>query len=235
MKTRIVRIGNSRGIRIPKALLEQTGLSGDVELHIQEHALLIKAVARPRAGWDQAFKTMAERGDDVVFLGAPFEMVASYGLAFTFGLVGLWPLWFMAFMLSTPVLRALAEHPNLDDLRRPLYATMLAYTERYGLNGRFSAILHRAFVVAVLNAAVLPASIILVRFMGYSNDPTHVSPTVLFSAGWIFAIYVLLLAWSVHIQNRFARIAEERGYPLRELTRRTVRATAVRPRSNIRK
>jgi len=64
----------------------------------------------------------------LVFLGAPFEMVTSYGLAFTFGLVGLWPLWFMAFMLSTPVLRALAEHPNLDDLRRPLYATMLAYT-----------------------------------------------------------------------------------------------------------
>lgn len=64
MKARIVRIGNSRGIRIPKLLIEQTGLSTDVEMVVQGNALVICPLARPRTGWDDAFRGMAAEGDD---------------------------------------------------------------------------------------------------------------------------------------------------------------------------
>lgn len=64
MKTRIVPIDNSQGIRIPKLLLEQTGLSGEVEIRAQKDALLIRSIRKPRAGWAAAFRQMAEQGDD---------------------------------------------------------------------------------------------------------------------------------------------------------------------------
>jgi antitoxin MazE len=66
MKTRIVPIGNSQGIRIPKPLLEQTGLSGEVELSAEDDALVIRPVKKPRANWATAFQTMARRGDDAL-------------------------------------------------------------------------------------------------------------------------------------------------------------------------
>lgn len=66
MKTRIIRIGNSQGIRIPKPLLEQTGLSGEVEISVHDGSLIIKQARKPRAGWAVAFKQMAERGEDAL-------------------------------------------------------------------------------------------------------------------------------------------------------------------------
>jgi antitoxin MazE len=66
MKTRIVKLGNSEGIRIPKLLLEQTGLSGEVEISVQDGSLIIKQARKPRAGWAAAFKHMAENGDDAL-------------------------------------------------------------------------------------------------------------------------------------------------------------------------
>ncbi len=64
MKARIVRIGNSRGIRIPKPLIEQTGLGEDVEIVVQGNALVISPIGRARAGWLEAFRAMARHGDD---------------------------------------------------------------------------------------------------------------------------------------------------------------------------
>jgi antitoxin MazE len=69
MLTRIVPIGNSQGIRIPKPLLEQAGLSGEVEITVKDGTLVIKRVRRPREGWAEAFKGMAERGDDALLDG----------------------------------------------------------------------------------------------------------------------------------------------------------------------
>ncbi len=66
MKTRIVRIGNSRGVRIPKFLLEQTGLRGEVEISAQEGTLIIRPAKEPREGWAAAFQEMARRGDDAL-------------------------------------------------------------------------------------------------------------------------------------------------------------------------
>ncbi len=66
MKTRIVRIGNSQGIRIPKPLIEQTGLSGEVEISVHNGSLVIRRAANPRDGWAEAFRDMAQRGDDAL-------------------------------------------------------------------------------------------------------------------------------------------------------------------------
>jgi antitoxin MazE len=66
MKTRIVPIGNSQGIRIPKPLLEQTGLAGEVEINAENGALVIRSAKKPRANWTAAFQEMARRGDDAL-------------------------------------------------------------------------------------------------------------------------------------------------------------------------
>ena len=66
MKTRIVRIGNSQGIRIPKPLLEQSGLEDEVELEVRPDEIVIRAASRARADWDNAFQRMASQGDDVL-------------------------------------------------------------------------------------------------------------------------------------------------------------------------
>jgi antitoxin MazE len=63
-KTRIIRIGNSRGIRVPKVLLDQAQLPEEVELVAEPGRLLITAARRPRAGWAEAAEVMHERGDD---------------------------------------------------------------------------------------------------------------------------------------------------------------------------
>ncbi len=64
MKARIVRVGNSRGIRIPKALLDEAGLAEDVELHAEPGRIVIETINRPRAGWADAARLMAARGED---------------------------------------------------------------------------------------------------------------------------------------------------------------------------
>jgi antitoxin MazE len=63
-KTRLVRIGNSRGVRIPKAVIEQLGLDDDLELSVQADRLVIRSARRPRQGWAKKAREMHERGDD---------------------------------------------------------------------------------------------------------------------------------------------------------------------------
>ncbi len=65
-KTRIIRIGNSQGVRIPKPLLEQSGLGEEVDLHVEAGCIVIRAARPPRAGWEAAFETMAAEGDDAL-------------------------------------------------------------------------------------------------------------------------------------------------------------------------
>lgn len=64
VKTRIIKIGNSQGIRIPKLLLQQVGLHNEVEVEAQLGQLVIRPVALARQGWEQAFQEMAAQGDD---------------------------------------------------------------------------------------------------------------------------------------------------------------------------
>jgi antitoxin MazE len=64
MKARVIKIGNSQGLRIPKPILEQTGIMDDVEIDVEKNMIIIRPVKNPREGWDEAFKMMRERGDD---------------------------------------------------------------------------------------------------------------------------------------------------------------------------
>lgn len=64
MKVNLVRIGNSRGIRIPKPLLQQCGIAETVELLVRKNQIVLRASRRPRAGWDEAFRRMHAAGDD---------------------------------------------------------------------------------------------------------------------------------------------------------------------------
>jgi antitoxin MazE len=64
MKTRIVRIGNTQGIRIPKLLLQHSNLPEEVELEAEFDRIIIRSAKKPRQDWSAAFRSMAKRGDD---------------------------------------------------------------------------------------------------------------------------------------------------------------------------
>ena len=66
IRTRIVKIGNSQGIRIPKPLLEQSGIEAEVEIEVEGDRLILRKAKQSRFGWDEAFAIMAERKDDVL-------------------------------------------------------------------------------------------------------------------------------------------------------------------------
>jgi len=63
LKAQIIQIGNSQGIRIPKVLLEETGLSGEVDVELHPDGLLIRKAQKPRSGWAEAFRSMKENDD----------------------------------------------------------------------------------------------------------------------------------------------------------------------------
>jgi len=64
MKSRIVQIGNSRGMRLPKVLLEEAQLADEVELQAEPGRIVIRRRNRPRAGWAAAARRMREQDDD---------------------------------------------------------------------------------------------------------------------------------------------------------------------------
>ena len=71
MKTTLIPIGNSRGVRIPKPLIEQCGLGDDIELDVRDGSIIIHSPRRARAGWDKAFAQMARLKDDALVDAAP--------------------------------------------------------------------------------------------------------------------------------------------------------------------
>ena len=62
--TRLIRVGNSRGVRIPKLMIDQAGLGEEVEISVRREGLMIGPVHGRRAGWDAQFAAMAAQGDD---------------------------------------------------------------------------------------------------------------------------------------------------------------------------
>lgn len=71
MKAQIIQIGNSQGIRIPKMMLEETKLVGEVELEVHPDGLLIRSAQKPRGNWEAAFKALADNDDDQVLDASP--------------------------------------------------------------------------------------------------------------------------------------------------------------------
>ena len=68
-RTRIIQIGNSKGIRVPKVLLEQAQLPDEVELEAEHGRLIVRGARGARAGWAEAAKVMRARGDDQLLDG----------------------------------------------------------------------------------------------------------------------------------------------------------------------
>ncbi|MFA6978448.1 MAG: AbrB/MazE/SpoVT family DNA-binding domain-containing protein [Ignavibacteriaceae bacterium] len=66
MKTQVIKIGNSRGIRIPKSLLEQSGLGKEVDIEVREDELIIRSSDKPRKNWAEGFRAMAKQKDDTL-------------------------------------------------------------------------------------------------------------------------------------------------------------------------
>jgi antitoxin MazE len=64
MKARLVRIGNSRGVRLPKTIIEQAGLTEEVELGVRDGAVVIARVISTRSGWAAAASQMRQRDED---------------------------------------------------------------------------------------------------------------------------------------------------------------------------
>lgn len=64
MRAKLVRIGNSRGVRIPKALLQEVDLGEEFEIVAGRDEIVLRPLRRPRAGWEEQFRAMAEHGDD---------------------------------------------------------------------------------------------------------------------------------------------------------------------------
>jgi antitoxin MazE len=64
MRTRLVRIGNSRGVRLPKPLIEEAGLAEEIEIRVRAGTIVIAAVRQPRAGWAAAALEIRRRDDD---------------------------------------------------------------------------------------------------------------------------------------------------------------------------
>ena len=73
MEVSIVKIGNSKGFRLSKTLLEKYHIKDKVELILEKGQIIIKPIAEPRKGWDASFKEMHDNGDDQLLLGDMFE------------------------------------------------------------------------------------------------------------------------------------------------------------------
>jgi len=64
MRARVIKIGNSKGLRLPKLILEQTGIKEEVDIEVEGDQIIIRPVKNLREGWDAAFKIMGSKSDD---------------------------------------------------------------------------------------------------------------------------------------------------------------------------
>ena len=63
-RSKVIKIGNSRGVRIPRTLLEQARLTDEIEMVVQNDQLVIRRARTARQGWEIQFASMAKQGDD---------------------------------------------------------------------------------------------------------------------------------------------------------------------------
>ena len=66
MKTKIIRIGNSQGVRIPKHLIEECGITEEIEMILRDNEIVLRSAKTIRKDWEASFEKMAEQGDDAL-------------------------------------------------------------------------------------------------------------------------------------------------------------------------
>ncbi len=64
MEISVIKIGNSRGIRLSKTLLDRYNIKDTVDLIMDKEQIILKPISKPRKGWENAFKKMAKNNDD---------------------------------------------------------------------------------------------------------------------------------------------------------------------------
>jgi len=73
MEVSVIKIGNSKGIRLSKTLLDKYNIQDSVEVILEKGQIVIKPLSKPRKGWEKAFKKMAENGDDRLLINDVFD------------------------------------------------------------------------------------------------------------------------------------------------------------------
>ena len=73
MEVSVIKIGNSRGIRLSKTLLEKYNIKDTVDLILEKSQIVIKPLSKPRKGWEKAFMEMSKNGDDRLLFDDVFE------------------------------------------------------------------------------------------------------------------------------------------------------------------
>ncbi len=73
MEVSIVQIGNSKGIRLSKTIVEKYNLRDKVDLILEKEQIVIKPISVPRSGWEAAFQEMARNGDDQLLMDDLFD------------------------------------------------------------------------------------------------------------------------------------------------------------------
>lgn len=73
MELPVINIGNSKGVRLSKTILEKYGIGDKVELILEKGYLILKPKTEPRKGWEKAFKRMHENGDDQLLIDDIFD------------------------------------------------------------------------------------------------------------------------------------------------------------------
>ena len=73
MKTAVIQIGNSKGLRLSKEILERYGIKDSVDLILEEGQIVLKAIVEPRAGWEESFQTAGASDDQSLLIPDVFH------------------------------------------------------------------------------------------------------------------------------------------------------------------
>ncbi|NOX47891.1 MAG: AbrB/MazE/SpoVT family DNA-binding domain-containing protein [Chlorobi bacterium] len=73
MELSIIPIGNSKGFRLSKTLIDKYNIKDKVELILEKGYIILKPISKPRQNWEAAFKQMNENGDDQLLINDVFE------------------------------------------------------------------------------------------------------------------------------------------------------------------
>lgn len=73
METSIIKIGNSKGLRLSKTILDKYNIKNKVEIILEDDKIILKPIAIPRKNWEEKFKEMSESGDDKLLMNDVFE------------------------------------------------------------------------------------------------------------------------------------------------------------------
>ncbi|WP_339880544.1 AbrB/MazE/SpoVT family DNA-binding domain-containing protein [uncultured Algoriphagus sp.] len=73
METAIIKIGNSKGLRLSKTILEKYDIKDKVDLILEKGQIIIKPISSPRKNWEEEFRKMSENGDDKLLMNDVFE------------------------------------------------------------------------------------------------------------------------------------------------------------------